>query len=146
MNFGAFAVVATLARRDSDADNLTDLDGLGFRSPFMGVMMSIFMLSLAGFPPTAGFFGKFFLFEAGVANGWTWLVVIAVLTSVVSVVYYFRVLYHVWMPLPETRLVPLPEKRVRGIEAAVFLAAVFTMVLGLYAAPLLQMGFNGAAP
>lgn len=146
INFGAFAVVATLSRADSDADGFTDLDGLGFRSPAMGVLMSVFMLSLAGFPPTAGFFGKFFLFAAGVASGWTWLVVIAVLTSVVSVVYYFRVLYHVWMPLPEARLRPLPQLRVRGIEAVVGLSAIFAIVLGVYAEALLQMGFNGALP
>jgi NADH-quinone oxidoreductase subunit N len=146
MNFGAFAVVATLSRRDSDADTFADLDGLGFRNPSLGVLLTVFMLSLAGFPPTVGFFGKLFLFTAGVAGGWTWLVVVAVLTSVVSVVYYFRVLYHVWMPIPEARRLAPRVTGVRGVEAVVVLSAIFVLVLGIEAAPLLQMGFTGAAP
>ncbi len=146
MNFGAFAVIAGLSRVDGDADSFNDLDGLGFRSPAMGVLMTLFMLSLAGFPPTVGFFGKFFVFAAGVSAGWTWLVLVAVLTSVVSVYYYFRLLYHVWTPIPQARRTPLPGRRVRGVQATVVLAAIFTLALGIYASPLLQMGFTGAAP
>ena len=145
MNFGAFAVVAALARPDSDSDDFADLDGLGFRHPTLGVLMSLFMLSLAGFPPMVGFFGKFFLFAAGVAAGWTWLVVIAVLTSVISVSYYFRVLYHVWTPLPEARRLPLPGP-IRGVEVVVGLAAVFAVVLGVYSSGLFQMALQSAAP
>lgn len=145
MNIGAFAVVAILTRTRGDADSFAELDGLGFRSPVLGVTMSIFMLSLGGFPPLVGFFGKFFLFWAGVSAGWTWLVVIAVLTSVISVSYYFRVLYHVWTPLPEARRLPLPAGG-RGTQVVVGLAALFTIGLGVYSSGLFQMALESAAP
>jgi NADH-quinone oxidoreductase subunit N len=145
MNFGAFAVVSVLSTADSDRDRFSDLDGLGFRSPTLGVLMSVFMLSLAGFPPMVGFFGKLFLFTAGVQAGWTWLVVIAVLASVVSVYYYLRVLAHVWSPVPEARRALLPPG-IRGVQAAALLSAIFTIALGIASGPLLQLGVNGAAP
>ena len=100
MNFGAFAVLIALAGPRGDNDRFEDLDGLGRRNPGLAVVMTVFMLSLAGFPPTAGFIGKFFLFSAAVAGGYTWLVVLAVLMSVVSVYYYFRVVVHIWSPGP----------------------------------------------
>src|SRR5579864_2753165 len=100
MNFGAFAVLTLLAGPEGDRDRFADLEGLGRRNPVLAVAMSVFMLSLAGFPPSVGFFGKLFLFTAGVSAGYTWLVVIAVLMSVVSVFYYVRVLAPVWSPGP----------------------------------------------
>src|SRR5437016_4091817 len=100
MNFGAFAVLTLLSGRDGDADSFADLEGLGRRNPVLAVAMTIFMLSLAGFPPSVGFFGKLFLFTAGVGAGYTWLVVVAVLMSVVSVFYYVRVLIPAWSPSP----------------------------------------------
>ena len=100
MNFGAFAVLVVLTGPDGDADRFDDLDGLGYRHPVLGLLMTVFMLGLAGFPTTAGFMGKLFLFIAGVASGFTWLVVLAVLMSVVSVYYYLRVVVHVWTPAP----------------------------------------------
>jgi NADH-quinone oxidoreductase subunit N len=145
MNFGAFAVVSTLATAESDRDRFSDLDGLGFRSPTLGVLMSVFMLSLAGFPPMAGFFGKLFVFTAGIQAGYTWLVVIAVLASVVSVYYYLRVLVHVWTPLAESRR-PFAFEGIRGVRAAVVLSAIFAIALGIASGPLLQMGVNGSAP
>ncbi len=145
MNFGAFAVVSALSTVDSDRDRFSDLDGLGFRSPILGVLMSLFMLSLAGFPPMVGFFGKLFLFTAGVQSGWTWLVVVAVLASVVSVYYYLRVLVHVWAPVPEARRAILPTGT-RGVLVAVVLSAAFAVALGVYAGPLLELGLHGAAP
>src|SRR5438105_15910149 len=108
MNFGALAVLTLLSGRDGDADSFADLEGLGRRNPVLAVAMSIFMLSLAGFPPAVGFFGKLFLFTAGVSAGYTWLVVLAVLMSVVSVFYYVRVLIPIWAPSPRLARVPLP--------------------------------------
>jgi NADH-quinone oxidoreductase subunit N len=145
MNFGAFAVVSTQAGPDSDGDRYEDLNGLAYRSPTLGVLMSVFMLSLAGFPPMVGFFGKVFLFAAGISAGWTWLVVLAVLTSVVSVYYYFRVLFHVWSPLPEAPA-RLAFGQVRGPATVVLLAAVFAVALGPLSGYLLQMGLAGAGP
>src|SRR5881409_2386335 len=98
MNFGAFAVLTLLAGPDGDRDGFADLEGLARRNWLLALGMTVFMLSLAGFPPSVGFFGKLFLFTAGVSAGYTWLVVLAVLMSVVSVFYYVRVLVPVWSP------------------------------------------------
>jgi NADH-quinone oxidoreductase subunit N len=128
MNFGAFAVVTMLAGPDGDRDRLSDLDGLYRRSPLMAVLMTVFMLSLAGFPPFVGFFGKLFLFTAGVSAGYTWLVVIAVLMSVVSVYYYVRVLVPVWSTSARTdRLESSPSSTM-----AIAISGAASLVLGLY--------------
>ena len=128
MNFGAFAVVTMLAAPDGDRDRLSDLDGLYRRSPLMAILMTVFMLSLAGFPPFVGFFGKFFLFTAGVSAGYTWLVVLAVLMSVVSVYYYVRVLIPVWSSSTRT------DKLESSVSStmAIALSGAFSLVLGLY--------------
>jgi NADH-quinone oxidoreductase subunit N len=142
MNFGAFAVITLLARPDGDADSFKDLEGLGQRNPVLGVAMTIFMLSLAGFPPSVGFFGKLFLFTAGVSAGYTWLVVIAVLMSVVSVYYYVRVLIPIWTPSPRQDTVPVSFSS----SAAIVLSGVASLALGLYPTTLLLVGQLGAGP
>ena len=142
MNFGAFAVITMLAGSDGDRDSFADLEGLGRRNPVLAVAMSVFMLSLAGFPPSVGFFGKLFLFTAGVGAGYTWLVVLAVLLSVVSVFYYIRVLIPVWSPAPSL-------DRVRGSVSgtlAIVLSGLASIVLGLYPTGLLIAGQLGASP
>jgi NADH-quinone oxidoreductase subunit N len=128
MNFGAFAVVTMLAGPEGDRDRLSDLDGLYRRSPLMAILMTVFMLSLAGFPPFVGFFGKLFLFTAGVSAGYTWLVVLAVLMSVVSVYYYVRVLIPVWSPSTRT------DKLESSVSStmAIALSGALSLVLGLY--------------
>ena len=144
MNFGAFAVVTTLAGPDGDRDSFADLEGLGRRNPVLAVALSVFMLSLAGFPPFVGFFGKLFLFTAGVSAGPTGivLVVIAVLMSVVSVFYYIRVLIPVWSPAPA------PERLTGSLSGtfAIVLSGVASIVLGLYPTTLLIAGQIGANP
>ena len=128
MNFGAFAVVTMLAGPEGDRDRLSDLDGLAKRNWPMAVAMTVFMLSLAGFPPFVGFFGKLFLFTAGVSAGYTWLVVLAVLMSVVSVYYYVRVLIPVWSP--STRADRIEGSASSGFAIAI--SGVASLALGLY--------------
>jgi NADH-quinone oxidoreductase subunit N len=142
MNFGAFAVVTLLSRPDGDGDSFADLEGLSRRNPVLAVAMTIFMLSLAGFPPSVGFFGKLFLFTAGVGAGYTWLVVWAVLMSVVSVFYYVRVLVPVWSAGPALPRLTAP---ISGTFATV-LSGVASVVLGLYPTALLIAGQIGANP
>ena len=142
MNFGAFAVITLLAGPDGDRDAFSDLEGLAQRNPVMAVLMSIFMLSLAGFPPSVGFFGKLFLFTAGVSAGYTWLVVLAVLMSVVSVFYYVRVLIPIWSPSTRTdRLHASVSSR-----SVVWLSGVASILLGVYPTTLLIAGQLGANP
>jgi NADH-quinone oxidoreductase subunit N len=142
MNFGAFAVITMLAGAEGDRDSFADLQGLGRRSPVLAVAMTIFMLSLAGFPPSVGFFGKLFLFTAGVGAGYTWLVVLAVLMSVVSVFYYIRVLIPVWSQAPSVERLPGSVSS----TFAIVLSGVASVALGLYPTTLLIAGQLGANP
>jgi NADH-quinone oxidoreductase subunit N len=142
MNFGAFAVVTLLAGPEGDRDGFEDLEGLAQRSPVMAVLMSIFMLSLAGFPPTVGFFGKLFLFTAGVSSGFTWLVVLAVLMSVVSVFYYVRVLIPIWSPSARRDQLPASISS----TSVIALSGVASVLLGVYPTTLLLAGQLGANP
>src|SRR5438874_9396686 len=130
MNFGAFAIVTLLAGPDADHDRISDLDGLHRRNPLMAILMTVFMLSLAGFPPFVGFFGKLFLFTAAVNAGYTWLVVLAVLMSVVSVYYYVRVLVPVWSPTARSDDLRAPL----STTAAIAISGVASILLGLYPA------------
>jgi NADH-quinone oxidoreductase subunit N len=142
MNFGAFAVITLLAGPEGDRDTFADLEGLGRRNPVLAIAMTIFMLSLAGFPPSVGFFGKLFLFTAGVGAGYTWLVVWAVLMSVVSVFYYIRVLVPVWSPSAVVERVPATASS----TFAVVLSGAASVLLGLYPTALLIAGQIGANP
>ena len=140
MNFGAFAVVTLLAGPDGDRDRFSDLEGLRRRNPLMAVLMTVFMLSLAGFPPFVGFFGKLFLFTAGVSAGYTWLVVLAVLMSVVSVFYYVRVLIPVWSTSARTDRAPTSISS----TGAIVLSGVASLALGVYPTTRADAGQLGA--
>jgi NADH-quinone oxidoreductase subunit N len=100
MNIGAFAAVIGLSRTGTEYLELDDFAGIGFRYPWIGGTMTVFLLSLAGFPPTAGFLAKFYVFSAAVRAGLVSLVVIGVLASLVSVFYYLRVVVYMYMREP----------------------------------------------
>ena len=142
MNFGAFAVVTVLAGPDGDHDRISDLDGLHRRNPLIAILMTVFMLSLAGFPPFVGFFGKLFLFTAGVNAGYTWLVVLAVLMSVVSVYYYVRVLIPVWSQSARADGLHVPF----STTAAITISGVASVLFGLYPTWVLLAGQVGVGP
>src|SRR5438094_8812903 len=142
MNFGAFAVLTLLSGPEGDRDSFADLEGLARRNWLLALGMTVFMLSLAGFPPSVGFFGKLFLFTAGVAAGYTWLVVLAVLMSVVSVFYYVRVLIPIWAPSPRVDGVPASFSS----RFAIALSGIASLGLGLYPTTLLIAGQIGATP
>jgi len=110
MNIGAFTVVIALGRKDEENTNLDDYSGLGTRHPWLAIFMMLFMLSLAGFPPTAGFMAKFYVFSAAVKSGYVGLVIIGVLNSLISVYYYLRIVVIMFMrpPLPEAEPISLP--------------------------------------
>jgi NADH-quinone oxidoreductase subunit N len=131
MNMGAFAVVILLERQ-GEMDALGNrLNGLSKRHPQLALIMSIFMFSLAGVPPFAGFFAKFYVFAAAVDGGWSWLAAIAMLNSAIGAWYYLRIVVNMYFvePSEETRIEPqqvsLPLTITLGI------AAVFTIVLGV---------------
>jgi NADH-quinone oxidoreductase subunit N len=97
MTLGAFAVLSSLAEEDERREGYSDFAGLGSKRPFLALAMSLFMLSLSGFPPLAGFTGKFYVFRSAVLAGHLNLAIIGVLNSLLSVVYYLRVIVAMYM-------------------------------------------------
>jgi NADH-quinone oxidoreductase subunit N len=130
MNLGAFGVVMALGKRGEPNELLDDYAGVGFRQPFLGFTMTVFMLSLAGVPPLVGFAGKYFLFAAAVKAGYVGLVVIAVLNSVVSVYYYIGVIVKMYMNEGQVE-VPVPTSR-PYLFATMLLTAAGTVLLGVF--------------
>ena len=145
MNLGAFGIIIMLARRGQEVNNISDLYGLGERHPGVAVLMTIFMLSLAGIPPAAGFIGKFFLFYAAVEAHQYALAVIGLLASVVGVVYYLYVIIGMWFR-PASREYPA---NVWGFgplaDAAVVISAIATLGLGVFFSGLHLISEKGAA-
>ena len=133
MQLGAFAVLALLRRQDVVGDELKDLNGLFFRQPFAAIAMLLFMLSLGGIPPTAGFMGKFWLFSAAIESGYVWLAVIGVLNSAVSLYYYIRIVVYMMLKNEPTGSEP---RQTPALAAALVAAVVATVMLGVYPQPL----------
>jgi NADH-quinone oxidoreductase subunit N len=115
MNVAACAVVAARERVSEHGDDLASLADLGTAQPLLAWPMTIAMLSLAGFPATAGFMGKFYLIDASVAGDYAWLGIMIVVGSVVSLVYYLRVIAVMWMGRYEVELPTVPRRRVRPV-------------------------------
>jgi NADH-quinone oxidoreductase subunit N len=107
MNLAAFAVIAVRERETGLGDDISSLNGLGADRPALGWAMTISMLALAGFPATVGFFGKIYLIDAAVDNGYAWLGVAIVVGSALSLAYYLRVVAAVWMREEDTATVAL---------------------------------------
>ena len=101
MNIGAFAIVILIGKKGEKNVEVKDYAGLAYKHPLLAASMAIFLLSLAGLPPTAGFIGKFYLFSSAIKGGFIWLAIIGVLNSVVSVYYYLRVTIFMYMKKPE---------------------------------------------
>jgi len=100
MNIGAFSAVIALSKKNKEYLELDDYAGIGFRYPWLGATLSVFLLSLAGFPPTGGFLAKFYVFSEAVHKGLTPLVIIGVLASLISVFYYLRIIVYMYMREP----------------------------------------------
>jgi len=129
MQMGAFAVVVMMRRKDAIGDELKDLSGLAFRQPFAAFAMLIFMLSLGGIPPTAGFMGKFWLFSAAIDQHYYWLAVIGVLNSAISLYYYVRVVVFMYLKKETTGSEPIASP---ALMFTLALAVAATIILGVY--------------
>jgi len=135
MNLGAFAVVAAVQRRAGVTSNLDTFAGLIRREPWLAILMTLFMLSLTGIPPTAGFFAKAYVILPAVQAseaGWTSLGVVAVITGLnaaVAAFYYLRVLLYMFVREPQTEQPALTHGRLLWGGLAV--SAVLTVILGL---------------
>jgi NADH-quinone oxidoreductase subunit N len=91
MNVGAFAVVSIIAAKGEERALIKDYAGLGRSYPLLAATLAIFLFSLAGIPPMAGFIGKFYIFKSAIGEGFIWLAIIGMMNSVISVYYYLRV-------------------------------------------------------
>ncbi|PDV98125.1 NADH-quinone oxidoreductase subunit N [Candidatus Chloroploca asiatica] len=133
-NLGAFAVVIALEQRSNATWSLDDFTGLYKRQPLLALAMAVFMFSLAGVPPTAGFMAKFYVFTTAYEGGLGWLVLIGVLTSALAVFFYLRVVIRMFMHEPQGELEPTLD---RGLSADIAIAGGLTLLFGIVPAPII---------
>ena len=140
MTLGAFAVAAMIRKGGLEGDEIEDFTGLAKRQPIAAFLMLVFMVSLAGIPPTAGFIGKFYLFLAAVNAGLAWLAVVAVLFAAVSAFYYLRVVMVMYMRELDTSAGLAPRFASSPAMTVVLACAVAgVVILGLYPDPLVSL-------
>jgi NADH-quinone oxidoreductase subunit N len=141
MNVGAFVLIAHLAGNGEHSTQIDDYVGLAYARPATTACLTVFLVSLAGFPTTAGFFGKFLLFRAAVHSHLIGLTIIALLNSVVSVYYYFRVVVAMYMRegKPRASMAALPM----ALRTAMVVSVVGIFYLGLF--PNLVLSFSNTA-
>ena len=135
-NLGAFAVISAFEDKNQKDLTLDGIAGLGMKHPVMGTLFTIFLLSMAGIPLTSGFIGKYGLFSAAVSAGEIPLVVIAVLTSVVSVYYYLRVIVYLFMKESTTQV--SRYHNLKGASFAAIISAAATIQLGIFPKAIIQ--------
>jgi NADH-quinone oxidoreductase subunit N len=135
-NLGAWAIVVALRRKDVIGEHIDEMSGLFFRNPVAAILMLIFLLSLAGIPPTAGFIAKYFLIAAAIETHHNVLAVIAVLNVAIAAYFYLRIVVAMFMrePTEKTGLDLSP-----GIVAVMAIALIFTLGIGLYPDPFIAM-------
>ena len=136
MNLGAFAVITSLRQRDVIGDEIDDIAGLFSRAPTEAVLMLIFLLSLAGIPPLAGFYGKYFIFLSLIESGHYVLASAAVLYALFGLYYYMRVANAMFMrePIDGTRL-PISA----GMRVALGITAFATVAIGVFPEQFIRM-------
>ena len=152
MKIGAFLVVMVVAAvvvdRAVSADKRHDIDqyeGLYKRSPFLAFSLTVFLLALAGIPPTVGFISKFVIFSAAIEADFAWLAVIAIINSALSLYYYVRVIRVMYAKEPRgrsSRKVKIPVTYVFVIAITMF----FVFLIGIWPQPFLEYGASGNLP
>lgn len=136
MNIGAFAIVIALRTEGFRGEAITDYEGLAKSHPLASALMLIFMFSLTGIPPTAGFIGKFYLFMAAVNAGYTWLAVVAVIFSAISAYFYLRIVMYMYMREPKGEIAlstSMPS------QVALTLTVLAVLVIGVLPSAVINM-------
>ncbi len=126
MNLGAFGVLYILDGEERQAQTLDDYRGLGYKYPFLSFLMALFLVAMAGLPPTAGFVGKFYVFTAAIKEGYLLLAALGILTSVMGAYYYLRVIYMLYMKDP------IREVQAGRIYGTTMLAIIFAALGVIY--------------
>jgi NADH-quinone oxidoreductase subunit N len=143
-NLAAFGVIAMLSSRSSESDELRDYAGLWYTHPSLAALMTVCLLSLGGLPPTVGFIGKWYIFSAAVSAGYYGLAIIGVLTSVISVFFYLRVVVMMYMADRDTAA-PAPSQ-VTGLGmVALFASIIVILYLGVLPTPVLDLAAESIA-
>jgi NADH-quinone oxidoreductase subunit N len=143
MNIGAFGVISLLMKNENDPHTLDDIAGLGFRRPFYGFALAICMFSLSGLPPTAGFISKFYIFKTAIESGHNSVALVGIIASIISVYYYLRVVYYLYMREPAEGYA---VTSVGGAFAtgALTISIVGILAIGIYPSPLFAAAANAA--
>ncbi|MBI4654538.1 MAG: NADH-quinone oxidoreductase subunit N [Nitrospirae bacterium] len=136
MNIGAFAVVIMLRSEGFMGEELSDYEGLAKTRPVASSLMLIFMFSLTGIPPTAGFIAKFYIFMSAINAGYTYLVIIAVIFSAVSAFFYLRVVMYMYMKEPKAEVVLSTST---AMNIALTVTVVSTLVIGVFPSALIEL-------
>lgn len=145
MTFGAFTIIAMLRKGGLEGEEIEDFSGLAKRHPFAALLMMVFMISLAGIPPTAGFIGKFYVFMSAVQAGLTWLAVLALVFAAISAYFYLRLVMVMYMREPgeatalSPRFVSSP-----ALSIALACAIAGVMFFGLYPDPIVNLATQAA--
>jgi NADH-quinone oxidoreductase subunit N len=145
MNLGVFGCIIALRRKGIPGDRIEDLNGLMRKSPWLTIMMTLFLLSLGGIPPTAGFVGKLWLFMGLIETGNPWLVrlaILAVLTTVISLYYYIRFIKAMYID-PEVE--PEPVRPAPSLLAALGVAVILVVLIGVYPQPFIRLSQQAAS-
>jgi NADH-quinone oxidoreductase subunit N len=142
---GAFGALILCGSRGAEAVSYEDLSGVGRRHPGAALAFSFFLLSLAGLPPTAGFFGKWFVFRAAMEGGFTWLTIVGFLNSVLGAYYYLRVMVFMYMREPAAGAPVATPMRSNYVNAALIVSAILVAVLGLSPIKSLSVAIQAAS-
>ncbi len=143
MNLGAFAVIIVMRRRDIIGDEIDNLSGLMSRAPVLALLMLIFLLSLAGIPPTAGFIGKYFIFLSLIETGHYYLALLGVGYSVVALYYYFRIVVVMFM---KRQLDEVPLATSLGLRVALGVTLAMTLLIGIFPQPIIVIAREAVRP
>jgi NADH-quinone oxidoreductase subunit N len=135
MNLGAFGVISIVEGQNDTNLELKYYSGLANKHPFLAALMSLFMFALAGLPPFAGFFGKYYVFVAAIGNNLTWLAIIGVLSSAISVYFYIRVIVYMYFKEPEIEFEIINSKT--GM-ISILLAGILVILIGIFPGSILD--------
>lgn len=145
MTFGAFTIIAMLRKGGLEGDEIEDFSGLAKRHPFAALLMMVFMISLAGIPPTAGFIGKFYVFMSAVQAGLTWLAVLALIFAAISAYFYLRLVMVMYMREPGAVTALSPRFMSSPALSIVLACAIAGVVFfGLYPDPIVNLATQAA--
>lgn len=141
MNLGAFAAVIAVSNH-TKSDEIESYSGLAANSPYLAAMLGLFLISLAGMPPLAGFIGKFYIFSAAMGEGFIYLAVAAVLNSVIAAYYYFNVIRTMYLVRPSQALT---IKSSPGLNLALAACLILVLAFGLYPKPIIALASSALA-